>query len=51
MALPISAIAGLASCEGRKSSNMVPTGDTVEVVIQKPADRFKIAHDTIPTDI
>lgn len=26
----------LSSCEGRKMSNMVPTGDTVEVVINTP---------------
>lgn len=26
----------LSSCQGRKESNMVPTGDTVEVVIMAP---------------
>ena len=26
----------LSSCQGRKESNMVPTGDTVEVVIMTP---------------
>ena len=28
----------LISCEGRKMTNMEPTGETVDVVIEQPAD-------------
>lgn len=28
----------LCSCQGRTAENMTPTGDTVEVVIETPAD-------------
>ncbi len=29
-------VVGLSSCEGRTTKNVVPTGDTVEVVINTP---------------
>lgn len=34
--------ASLCSCEGRKMSNMEPTGDTVEVMVQR------IVADSVP---
>lgn len=36
MVATIVASFSLASCEGRKMSNMKPTGDTVEVVVSTP---------------
>lgn len=42
----------LLSCQGRKMSNMEPTGDTVEVVISAPdaaADTVTTAPDSLHT--
>lgn len=44
MIATIAASFSLASCEGRKMSNMQPTGDTVEVVV----DNHQTESDSIP---
>lgn len=37
----------MTSCEGRRMSNMVPTGDTVEVIIEQPQEVDTLDADTL----
>ena len=39
----------LASCQGRTTENMVPKGDTVEVVVAPPTDKAE-ASDSITSN-